>query len=188
MGFAEIFTNEGHNPTGEGSFSLAELEEDIPGDGKALGWKQEACLGGWGLVPRGRKVRSLARGGKVLLGMCAGTLLAEEEVRGPSIGLSLKAGVGRPSQDYCGVRQVSEKGAPFPPSSGLLERGGLLPGLGHSQHPVPPPRSRVGGRQAGRQAGGFSRGLCRVGGFPRARSEARLTWRQLPQIQTWSAG
>lgn len=105
-----------------------------------------------------------------------GSLLVEEEVQGPSLDLSLKARVACASQDNCQGQARLWEGAPFPPPCCLLQQGPpprAWP-LPASSTPTPEP--------VGRQAGGFSRGLCRVGGFPRVRSEAGLTWRQLAQI------
>lgn len=107
--------------------------------------------------PVAGRSRSLARGEKVLLGMCAGTLLAEEGVRAPSTGLSLKAGVACPAIAKLpwGRARLRERELPSHHPPAFLS-GVLLPGLGHSQHPVPPPLAGEAGRRllAGAVPGG----------------------------------
>lgn len=97
-------------------------------------------------------------------------------VQGPCMDLSPKAEAAGLSQDHRWRQAGLGKGAPFPLSSCLVRQG-------------PPPRawplpapSTPTPQPVGRQSGGFLRGLCRVGGFPRARNRAGLSWRQLPQI------
>lgn len=90
--------------------------------------------------------------------------------------LSPKDEVAGLSRDYCQGQARLQEGSCLPtillPSSaGASSQGLATPNI---QHPHP-----SAGWEAGRR---FLRGLCRVGGFPGARSKAGLSWRQLPQI------
>lgn len=121
----------------------------------------------------------IGKGRKGPLPVCAGGLLAKEGVRGPSRDLSLKARLACAWQDYCQGPAGLWEGSSLPttllpPSAGASSWGSATPGV---CTPTPEP--------VGRQAGGFSRGLRRVGGLPRARSEAGLIGRQLPRRHCW---
>lgn len=146
------------------AFPLAELEGGIPGGQRGKSYSTELergdmlGVGGGGPVARRSCSQAKVREGpfRDVHNQASGT---RKGVQGPSMDLSPKAEAAGLSQD-----QGSGKGAPFPPSSCLVQQG-------------PPPRawplpasSTPTPQPVGRQSGGFLRGLCRVGGFPRARS------------------
>lgn len=134
-------------------------------------------FGVWGVAPSGWKVVFTGKGRKCPFrdehSQASGT---GKGVQGPSMDLSPKVEAAGLSQDHsqgqAGIREGSSLPTGLLPSTaGASSQGLATPRI---QHPLPQP--------VGRQSGGFSRGLCRVGGFPRARSGAGLSWRSLPQI------
>lgn len=163
-----------------GSIPLAELEESIlvhrKVEVKVLSWKWEACLGvGSSVLWLAGGTHSLTRGGKAFLG-CMQVVFWHrgQKSRTPPGTCASKLKLQ--------IHHKTTVGVSHDPN--LIPSLILLPSSAWaSSQAWPLPAFSTPTPQQGWEAGGgFSRGLCWVGSFPRRRSEAGLSWRQLPQM------